>query len=1051
MISGLLQKPLSPSAQQAPPSAFVGDAPQAPSRNQVAPTPVYADDVMPPAPAPPPQSPPSATQPHSPPAKAAPRQNNAPAAPEEQEQEEVEEKPKPQSRPSFWRRRAGMPAKEDDSTPKKSRLFDPRSKFFRNWDGLTAMLLVFTAIVTPYEVAFLISRFNALFGINRLVDMCFVVDMFFNFFLPYQDEEGTWVNNHRKVILKYVKGWFLIDIISILPFDLLGLLMNSDATSQLKVLRIIRLFRLAKLLRVLRAGRMFQRWESRLAINYSTIALVKFIITTIAIAHWLACAFHAFMSFEEDPTGNWLDNYAFVGGTSSIRSKYFASLYWAVATLSTLGYGDVVPTTDGERIFCIICTMLGASVYAYMVGAVCGIISAMDAKSTEYYQSMDNLNSFMEDRRFPQDLRERLRDYFRFKRGTQGVADWQAVISQMSPALQGEVANYIYAEQISTVSFFRGCPPRFTPQLAMALRTESYPAGETIVRPGEPADQMYIVEKGLVAAKGRIYSGGSVFGQDMVYENSRRTYTANSLTNTILLTISRDELFVVLENFPSVKRKLRREVVKMLFKEIVINYATAIKACMNKTGFEISGMFDQDLLPLIWEHRLKMFERQRPEHFQELVWAVMLVQRLWRGCVGRKEANRLREQQRRATPEVMLLIGALEHLRLSQLTEPLLDLGFDATTITLMTPDGMSHLMEVPVSTCIKVLGHFKKLEAGNASPSGRLPRNSSPFQRDLQPLPLPMPPPPPPPPQQQQFQPPPQLPTPEPGRAFAAGQAAGQAAVEGAAMAALEKERSALEQERLLLQHERAAGKEQLAVLTSAAQRIEATMTSLQGEIHRDVRAALDHFRSTAAGVASTGAGVGLGGAGAARAEAPAGTPAAADARAGAPDVLTPRSRYMLRSNPLSQEESASLQQLESKLDEILPSMHDALAEFERRSVESGRAEASGREAALRQQLSAISSSVAALQRQAQVQSPTPGADPNADLINMAVSGLTSKLDVVVMTTHHMRGLMQDMLSMQRAETEELLRLNSADAAAAVGEPEKRTLFANSAKYTPI
>jgi len=929
-------------------------------------------------------------------------------------------------------------------------ILNDKAKWLRQWDVVIIVLLLFTASVTPFEVGFCKTSFNALFGINRLVDLCFTIDMVFQFLLPVTDaESGTQIRDLGEIAKRYIRGWFIIDIVSIFPFDTLALLLNTSG--KLKIFRVIRLARLAKLLRMLRAGRMFQRWESRLAINYSTIALVKFIITTIAIAHWLACAFHAFMSFEEDPTGNWLDNYAFVGGTSSIRSKYFASLYWAVATLSTLGYGDVVPTTDGERIFCIICTMLGASVYAYMVGAVCGIISAMDAKSTEYYQSMDNLNSFMEDRRFPQDLRERLRDYFRFKRGTQGVADWQAVISQMSPALQGEVANYIYAEQISTVSFFRGCPPRFTPQLAMALRTESYPAGETIVRPGEPADQMYIVEKGLVAAKGRIYSGGSVFGQDMVYENSRRTYTANSLTNTILLTISRDELFVVLENFPSVKRKLRREVVKMLFKEIVINYATAIKACMNKTGFEISGMFDQDLLPLIWEHRLKMFERQRPEHFQELVWAVMLVQRLWRGCVGRKEANRLREQQRRATPEVMLLIGALEHLRLSQLTEPLLDLGFDATTITLMTPDGMSHLMEVPVSTCIKVLGHFKKLEAGNASPSGRLPRNSSPFQRDLQPLPLPMPPPPPPPPQQQQFQPPPQLPTPEPGRAFAAGQAAGQAAVEGAAMAALEKERSALEQERLLLQHERAAGKEQLAVLTSAAQRIEATMTSLQGEIHRDVRAALDHFRSTAAGVASTGAGVGLGGAGAARAEAPAGTPAAADARAGAPDVLTPRSRYMLRSNPLSQEESASLQQLESKLDEILPSMHDALAEFERRSVESGRAEASGREAALRQQLSAISSSVAALQRQAQVQSPTPGADPNADLINMAVSGLTSKLDVVVMTTHHMRGLMQDMLSMQRAETEELLRLNSADAAAAVGEPEKRTLFANSAKYTPI
>ena len=42
-------------------------------------------------------------------------------------------------------------------------MIDPRSKFARKWDQIIAVLLLFTAIVTPYEVAFISTQYNALF------------------------------------------------------------------------------------------------------------------------------------------------------------------------------------------------------------------------------------------------------------------------------------------------------------------------------------------------------------------------------------------------------------------------------------------------------------------------------------------------------------------------------------------------------------------------------------------------------------------------------------------------------------------------------------------------------------------------------------------------------------------------------------------------------------------------------------------------------------------------------------------------------------------------
>ena len=61
-------------------------------------------------------------------------------------------------------------------------LIDPRqSKYIGHWDTLTSVALIFTALVTPFEVSFLepptLSSLDALFFINRLIDAVFTCDM----------------------------------------------------------------------------------------------------------------------------------------------------------------------------------------------------------------------------------------------------------------------------------------------------------------------------------------------------------------------------------------------------------------------------------------------------------------------------------------------------------------------------------------------------------------------------------------------------------------------------------------------------------------------------------------------------------------------------------------------------------------------------------------------------------------------------------------------------------------------------------------------------------
>ena len=121
--------------------------------------------------------------------------------------------------------------------------------------------------------------------------------MGFNFFLAYPDESRSGgrrlVKNFRKIRRRYLLGWFSIDLVSVVPFDLLGLFFHSEILSRLKLIRVLRLLRLLKLARVLRASRIFRRMEANISMSYSTQGLIQFSVMLLVMGHWMCGAARA--------------------------------------------------------------------------------------------------------------------------------------------------------------------------------------------------------------------------------------------------------------------------------------------------------------------------------------------------------------------------------------------------------------------------------------------------------------------------------------------------------------------------------------------------------------------------------------------------------------------------------------------------------------------------------------------------------------------------------------------------------------------------------------
>lgn len=75
----------------------------------------------------------------------------------------------------------------------------------------------------------------------------------------------------------------------------------------------------------------------------------------------------------------------------SVLSEYLSALYWAAMTISTVGYGDITPANDHERVFVIFGILVGASYFSYVVGSVCSVLAKLSEKEEEFQLLMCEL------------------------------------------------------------------------------------------------------------------------------------------------------------------------------------------------------------------------------------------------------------------------------------------------------------------------------------------------------------------------------------------------------------------------------------------------------------------------------------------------------------------------------------------------------------------------------------------------------------------------------------------------------------------------------------
>merc|ERR1719174_1999708 len=235
---------------------------------------------------------------------------------------------------------------------------------------------------------------------DRMINYCFIFDIFLNFRTGYYDHDNTLVMDWRRVSVHYVKGWFWLDLASSLPTSEIPECVNCQHVTSLKILRLSKLLKMLRLLRPRNVD------VSELSATLDDFIQGKFVqllmrkskvfVYMLIVCHWMACGMKL-----ADSGGDygWLVSYRDVGGNLGL--EYTTAIYWAMTTLTTVGYGDIVPLTTVERAYTTCAMVVGGGFYGYVVGAITSVVSNSDLNSSAYYERMDKIHAWLNHHKIP--------------------------------------------------------------------------------------------------------------------------------------------------------------------------------------------------------------------------------------------------------------------------------------------------------------------------------------------------------------------------------------------------------------------------------------------------------------------------------------------------------------------------------------------------------------------------------------------------------------------------------------------------------------------------
>lgn len=408
-------------------------------------------------------------------------------------------------------------------------------KIFRIcWNVFLSLITFFVAIFYPFNLIFQVWDYSHFYLLDILISVFFLIDLFLREML-----ERNWDWHHYSESFKDKRGKIRLDLIPEILAAIPYLVFTGNTLFLL--LRLMKLFKVGSMIHQLR------HWMVRMS---SQLTIAIFFLWLALLAHWLACGWTLLRGFDQS-----LD----------LETNYVNSLFWAVTTLTTVGYGNQLAITNTQKLFTIFAELLGVVVYGYLVGNIVSIFAKSDPAKTRFIENMEKLSVLTKLRDIPADIEMRIRNYYIYTWKKKLGYDESEIVSGLPAGLKREVSLQLKKEIVEKIPLFKNTDEHFLMDISLVLKPCIAIPGEYVVKENDSGNEMFFVLNGelTLSKEGKeyfkIFRDGDFFGEMILFSNESRTASVKAETYCDLYSLDKISFDMVISKYPDFFEKIKKQ------------------------------------------------------------------------------------------------------------------------------------------------------------------------------------------------------------------------------------------------------------------------------------------------------------------------------------------------------------------------------------------------------------------------------------------------------------------------------------------------------------
>ncbi|KAL4463924.1 hypothetical protein ABPG74_005861 [Tetrahymena malaccensis] len=376
-------------------------------------------------------------------------------------------------------------------------IFLPENIIIFIWEVLLSFYLLSQIIIQPLRDSFPeyldYKNNDVLFFHQQVLPICiFAIDTFFLFNTAIF-KNGQIIKDRKFIFKTALKKHFIFELTVITLYYTGATFTDYSVLKYSILLKSLEFFSLFK-----KFCNMFDHNRNRLIYTQSALIVLQIFI----LAHISACIFIT-VANASAPSITWITKLQEVTEITNLTVSqiYVSALYWSIITMVTLGYGDIVPISQNEKLFVIFIAFVSCGLFGYSFNLISEIINESQKNKNKIKNDLEVLNNLIEERGLCNELKNKVRRYFEYlyKEKLKNTEIGYEMISALPPNLKDEVMNDLYSKILKQHPLFsKNFSDQFIAELSLTMKELKVGPELIILKKQQISDKLYFILNGEV-------------------------------------------------------------------------------------------------------------------------------------------------------------------------------------------------------------------------------------------------------------------------------------------------------------------------------------------------------------------------------------------------------------------------------------------------------------------------------------------------------------------------------------------------------------------------